>query len=46
MLTEEKAAYARNPLTHVDFLLFHRMNKSPLLTVEVDGATFYTAGGV
>lgn len=46
MLTEEKAVYARNPLTHVDFLLFRRMDKSPLLAVEVDGAAFHAAGSV
>ena len=45
-LTEEEAAYTRNPLTHVDFLLFRRMDKSPLLAVEVDGASFHAAGSV
>ena len=46
MLTEEETTYARNPLTHVDFLLFRRMDKSPLLAVEVDGAAFHAAGSV
>ncbi|WP_286167258.1 AAA domain-containing protein [Clostridium sp. J1101437_171009_A5] len=46
MLTEEETAYARNPLSHVDFLLFRRMDKSPLLAVEVDGAAFHAAGSV
>ena len=46
MLTEEEAVYARNPLTHVDFLLFRRMDKSPLLAVEVDGVAFHAAGSV
>ena len=46
MLTEEETAYARNPLTHVDFLLFRRMDKSPLLAVEVDGAAFHAPGSV
>lgn len=44
ILTEEETAYARNPLTHVDFLLFRRMDKSPLLAVEVDGTAFHAAG--
>lgn len=26
-LTEEERTYARNPLTHVDFLLFNQMDK-------------------
>jgi superfamily I DNA and/or RNA helicase len=46
MLTDEEMIYARNPLTHVDFLLFRRMDKSPLLAVEVDGAAFHSAGSV
>ena len=46
MLTEEETTYARNPLTHIDFLLFRWMDKSPLLAVEVDGATFHGAGSV
>ena len=45
-MTEEETAYARNPLTHVDFLLFRRMDKSPLLAIEVDGTTFHAAGSV
>ena len=46
MLSEEATAYARNPLTHVDFLLFRRMDKSPLLAVEVDGTAFHNTGSV
>ena len=46
LLTDEEAAYARNPLTHVDFLLFRRVDKSPLLAVEVDGTAFHAAGSV
>jgi len=46
MLTEEETVYARNPLTHVDFLLFRRMDKSPLLAVEVDGTAFHRVGSV
>ena len=29
-LTEEERKYARNPLTHVDFLLFNQMDKQPV----------------
>ena len=46
MLTEEETTYARNPLTHVDFLLFRRMDKSPLLAIEVDGVAFHAAGSL
>lgn len=38
-LTEEERKYARNPLTHVDFLLFDQMDKQPALAIEVDGGS-------
>lgn len=43
-LTEEERKYARNPLTHVDFLLFRQMDKLPVLAIEVDGTSFHEAG--
>ncbi|MFQ9126534.1 MAG: DUF2726 domain-containing protein [Butyricicoccaceae bacterium] len=43
-LTEEERQYARNLLTHVDFLLFNQMDKQPVLAIEVDGAGFHEAG--
>ena len=32
-LTEGERQYARNPLTHVDFLLFNQMDKQPMLAI-------------
>lgn len=43
-LTEKERKYARNPLTHVDFLLFNQMDKQPVLAIEVDGTGFHEAG--
>ena len=43
-LTKEERQYARNPLTHVDFLLFNQMDKQPALAIEVDGTGFHEAG--
>ena len=43
-LTEEERQYARNPLTHVDFLLFNQMDKQPVLAIEVDGTAFHESG--
>lgn len=43
-LTEEEKVYARNPLTHTDFLLFNKMDKSPIMAIEVDGTGFHEAG--
>ena len=37
--SSERIAYARNPLRHVDFLLFNQMDKQPVLAIEVDGGS-------
>lgn len=44
LLSEEEKVYAKNPLTHVDFLLFNKMDKAPLVAIEVDGTSFHAAG--
>lgn len=37
LLDEQECRYAMNPLTHIDFLLYNRIGKKPVLAVEVDG---------
>ena len=44
LLDEEEKTYAKNPLTHVDFLLFNKMDKSPVMAIEVDGTSFHATG--
>lgn len=44
LLTEDEQRYARNSLTHIDFLLFDKMDKRPVLAIEVDGTAFHEAG--
>ena len=44
LLTEAERLYAHNPLTHVDFLLFRKMDKQPTLAIEVDGTRFHAPG--
>ena len=44
LLTEKEAHYASNPLTHLDFLLFNKMNKKPIMAVEIDGVRYHTDG--
>ncbi len=44
LLTEEERRYGCNPWTHVDFLLFHKMDKQPLLAIEVDGTSNHAPG--
>lgn len=44
LLDEEEKTYAKNPLTHVDFLLFNKMDKAPVMAIEVDGTSFHATG--
>ena len=44
LLTEEENRYASNPLTHIDFLLFNKMDKSPVIVIEVDGTKYHAEG--
>ena len=46
MLTPDEAKYPGNPLTHTDFLLFNKMDKSPILAIEVDGTSFHAEGSI
>ena len=43
-LTPEERQYAANPLTHVDFLICSRVDKKPVLAIEVDGWNFHKKG--
>ena len=40
-LDEEEAKYASNPLTHLDFLIYNKLGKVPVLGIEVDGFEFH-----
>ena len=44
LLGDEEKTYVRNPLTHVDFLLFNRMGKAPVTAIELDGIGFHKPG--
>ncbi len=37
----KKYNYAKNPATHVDFLIYNTVDKRPLLAIEVDGHSFH-----
>jgi len=43
LLTEEEYRFVRKPQTHTDFLIFNRIDKSPVLVVEVDGYALHAA---
>lgn len=40
-LSDEETAYAKNPLTHIDFIIFNVIDKSPVLAIEVDGYAYH-----
>lgn len=44
LLSEPEIKYASNPLTHLDFLLFNKMDKSPVMAIEVDGTKYHEPG--
>lgn len=43
-LNEQEINYARNPLTHLDFLIYNKLGKSPVLGIEVDGFEYHKEG--
>lgn len=44
LLTAEEKRYATHPSTHLDFLIFHKMDKMPVLAIETDGTYFHIVG--
>ena len=44
MLSEEESAYALHPKTHIDFLLYNRVSKQPVLAIETDGYQHHKSG--
>ena len=41
LLNEQECRYAMNPATHLDFLIYNRIGKKPVLAVEVDGYEYH-----
>ena len=41
LLNEQECRYAMNPATHLDFLIYNRIGKKPVLAIEVDGYEFH-----
>ncbi|WP_218007881.1 DUF2726 domain-containing protein [Neobacillus drentensis] len=40
-LTDDERKYALNILTHTDFVIFNKLDKMPVLVVEVDGHAYH-----
>ena len=41
LLNEQECQYAMNPATHLDFLIYNRIGKTPTLAIEVDGYEYH-----
>ncbi|MCI8609517.1 MAG: AAA family ATPase [Firmicutes bacterium] len=45
-LDERELQYVMNPATHIDFLIYNRISKRPLLAIEVDGYEYHKKGTI
>lgn len=43
-LNDRECQYAMNPASHIDFLIYNRISKKPILAVEVDGYKYHKSG--
>lgn len=43
-LNDEECRYAMNTATHLDFLIYQRISKKPVLAIEVDGFHYHKPG--
>ena len=43
-LNEAEELYAQKSFTHIDFLIFNRITKKPVLAIEVDGHKYHKKG--
>lgn len=43
-LSEKELKYVMNPSTHLDFLVFNKLSKKPLLAIETDGYDYHKPG--
>jgi len=41
VLNQEERTFVQNPWTHVDFLIFNKLDKEAILVVEVDGHAYH-----
>lgn len=44
LLNDEECRYAMNNSTHIDFLIYNRISKKPVLAIEVDGFHYHKRG--
>ena len=46
LLDDRECAFAMNPATHLDFLIYNKVSKKPVLAIEVDGQEYHKEGTV
>lgn len=46
LLDDEERRYAMNSGTHLDFLVYSKISKKPILVIEVDGYKYHKEGTV
>ena len=44
LLSDDDRTYALHPKTHIDFLLYNRVSKQPVLAIETDGYQHHKSG--
>lgn len=44
LMSDDEKKYAKNDWTHVDFLIYKTIDKSPVLAIEVDGSKYHKEG--
>ena len=44
ILSEEERSYVLHPNTHIDFILYNRVSKQPVLAIETDGYQHHKSG--
>jgi KaiC/GvpD/RAD55 family RecA-like ATPase len=45
-LDTQEASYASHPFTHLDFIIYNKLGKVPVLGIEVDGHEYHKEGSV
>ena len=45
-LSPDEVEYAKNPMTHIDFIIYNKFSKQPVLAVETDGYNYHKEGTV
>lgn len=46
LLNDRESEYAMNPATHLDFLIYNKVSKLPVLAIEVDGYKYHKEGTI